>query len=186
MTIDREATLIAHVPPRGAQRLGADGGFADAVTGRLQSAAESSAHRPEQDVLVKMLNDAWDAEAASRLQGEHQDLVTQTSALPKAGETRPHEATDAWQPQERLAQSLGQVGGAPDGLPDDLTCRADIAYGDLPDLSAMIKTNLVAEGAAIDGYCQILTLVGGSDVATRRLIEDILIDEIEHADELWQ
>ena len=70
MTIDREATLIAHVPPRGAQRLGADGGFADAVTGRLQSAAESSAHRPEQDVLVKMLNDAWDAEAASRLQGD--------------------------------------------------------------------------------------------------------------------
>jgi bacterioferritin len=52
------------------------------------------------------------------------------------------------------------------------------------DLKEMISANLVAENAVIDNYCKILTLIGDSDLITRRLVEGILIDEMEHAEEL--
>jgi bacterioferritin len=48
----------------------------------------------------------------------------------------------------------------------------------------MVRADLIAEGAVIDGYCRILTLIGDTDLTTRRLVEDILIDEMEHAEEL--
>jgi rubrerythrin len=51
-------------------------------------------------------------------------------------------------------------------------------------LKVMIKANLTAENAVIDNYCKILTLIGDSDLTTRRLVEGILIDEMEHAEEL--
>ena len=37
---------------------------------------------------------------------------------------------------------------------------------------------------AIEVYTQMVALIGDKDVTTRRLIEDILSDEQEHAEEL--
>ena len=48
----------------------------------------------------------------------------------------------------------------------------------------MIRANLIAERVAIEAYSQIITLIGDKDSTTRRLLEDILADEQEHADEL--
>ena len=51
-------------------------------------------------------------------------------------------------------------------------------------MKAMVRADLIAEGAVIDGYCRILTLIGDTDLTTRRLVEGILIDEMEHVEEL--
>ena len=48
----------------------------------------------------------------------------------------------------------------------------------------MIRANLVAERVAIETYSQLVTMIGDKDVSTRRLLEDILADEEQHADEL--
>ena len=48
----------------------------------------------------------------------------------------------------------------------------------------MIKANLVAERVAIEAYSQMITLIGDKDSTTRRLLEDILGDEQNHAEEL--
>ena len=44
--------------------------------------------------------------------------------------------------------------------------------------------NLVAERVAIEAYSQMITMIGDKDISTRRLFEDILADEQEHAEEL--
>lgn len=48
----------------------------------------------------------------------------------------------------------------------------------------MIKANLIAERVATETYTQMITLIGDKDPTAKRLIEDILSVEQEHADEL--
>jgi len=85
---------------------------------------------------------------------------------------------------DRLAQRIVQLGGEPDFSPDSLTQRSHATYDDSADLKAMIKANLIAERVAIEAYSQIIALIGDKDSTTRRLIEDILSVEQQHAEEL--
>ena len=85
---------------------------------------------------------------------------------------------------DRLAQRIVQLGGEPDFSPDTLLSRSHAAYDDATDLKAMIRANLIAERVAIEAYSQIIALIGDKDSTTRRLLEDILSDEQEHAEEL--
>ena len=55
---------------------------------------------------------------------------------------------------------------------------------DVIRLTAMIRANLVAERVAVESYSQMIAMIGDKDSTTRRLLEDILSDEQEHADEL--
>ena len=48
----------------------------------------------------------------------------------------------------------------------------------------MIKANLLAERVAIESYRQMIVLIGDKDSTTRRVLEHILGEEEEHADEL--
>ena len=85
---------------------------------------------------------------------------------------------------DRLAQRIVQLGGEPDFSPDSLSARSHAAYDDSTGLKAMIRANLIAERVSIETYSQIIALIGDKDTTTRRLLEDILSDEQEHAEEL--
>jgi len=85
---------------------------------------------------------------------------------------------------DRLAHRIVQLGGQPDFSPDSLSRRSRVAYDDSPDLAGMLQANLIAESAVIESYLQIVKLIGDRDSTTRDLVEDILIDEQEHVEEL--
>jgi bacterioferritin len=48
----------------------------------------------------------------------------------------------------------------------------------------MLRENLVAERIVIASYQEIVRWIGDADPTTRRLMEDILEEEEEHADDL--
>ena len=85
---------------------------------------------------------------------------------------------------DRLARRIVQLGGEPDFTPDTLLERSHAAYDDASALKDMIHADLTAERVAIEGYSQLVRLVGDRDPTTRRLLEDILGEEQKHADEL--
>ena len=60
----------------------------------------------------------------------------------------------------------------------------ELCWRSATELTAMIRANLVAERVAIESYSQMVALIGDKDPTTRRLLEDILSDEQEHAEEL--
>ena len=66
----------------------------------------------------------------------------------------------------------------------ELLERSHADYDASPDLKAMIRADLVAERVAVESYRQMIQLIGDKDPTTRRLLEDVLHDEEEHADEL--
>ncbi|MBI0377406.1 bacterioferritin, partial [Streptomyces albiflaviniger] len=52
------------------------------------------------------------------------------------------------------------------------------------DLKAMLEHNLLAERIVIASYQEIIRWLGEHDPTTRRLMESILEEEEEHADDL--
>ena len=82
-----------------------------------------------------------------------------------------------------IAERIVQLGGEPDLDPDTLTARAHAEYKEGSDLREMVKEDLVAERIAIDSYREMIHYIGDSDTTTKRLLEKILEQEEEHADE---
>lgn len=83
----------------------------------------------------------------------------------------------------KIAERIVQLGGEPDLDPDTLTARAHAEYKEGGDLREMVKEDLVAERIAIDSYREMIHYIGDSDTTTKRLLEKILEQEEEHADE---
>ncbi len=48
----------------------------------------------------------------------------------------------------------------------------------------MVREDLIAERVAIESYSEIIAWLGPNDPTTRRMLEDILAMEEEHADDL--
>jgi bacterioferritin len=93
-------------------------------------------------------------------------------------------ATEEQQHADTLAARIVQLGGEPDFAPDHLASRSHSEYKEGKDLTDMIRENLVAERIAIDTYREIIRYLGDSDTTTRRIFEEILAVEEEHADDM--
>ena len=65
-----------------------------------------------------------------------------------------------------------------------ITDRSHAEYVEGTTLVDMIREDLVAERIAIESYSEIIRWLGDKDTTTRRLMEDILAVEEEHADDL--
>jgi bacterioferritin len=85
---------------------------------------------------------------------------------------------------DRISERIEQLGGHPDLNPSTLTARSHSEYIEGDDLVSMIKENLVAERIAIESYLEIIKFFGDKDVTSRRLMEDILGNEEEHANDM--
>ncbi|NRQ36643.1 DUF892 family protein [Nonomuraea sp. NN258] len=86
----------------------------------------------------------------------------------------------------RAAERVSQLGGEPDFDPAKLVQRSHTDY-QVPadtDLKALLESNLWAERIVISTYQEIIRWLGEGDPTTRRLMESILEEEEEHADDL--
>jgi len=83
-----------------------------------------------------------------------------------------------------IAERITQIGGEPNFNPDGLATRSHAQYVEGGSLVDMIKEDLVAERIAIESYGEIILFLGDRDVTSRRLMEQILEKEEEHANDL--
>lgn len=88
---------------------------------------------------------------------------------------------------QRVSDRINQLGGSPDLNPATMKERAHTGYSvsdEDTDLQGMIRENLIAERIVIGAYSEIIRWLGDADITSRRLLEDILKEEEDHADEL--
>ena len=139
---------------------------------------------PWREDLVRLLNDALATELVCVLRYKRHHFTAHGLASPKiAEELLAHASVEATH-ADRLARRIVQLGGVPDFSPDTLIRRSHAQYDASLDLRAMLRANLVAERVAVEVYSQLINLIGDKDASTRRLLEDILAEEQQHADEL--
>jgi bacterioferritin len=166
-------------PPMSLNRSGLDAARCD-----LDDGAMTPAYGPWRDAVVRLLNDALATELVCVLRYRRHHYTAEGLASPKIAEEFLVHADAELGHADRIAQRIVQLGGEPDFNPSSLLERSHAEYNEPKDLTAMIKANLVAERVAVESYRQMIDLLGDKDSTTRRMLEDILADEEEHADEL--
>ena len=83
-----------------------------------------------------------------------------------------------------LAERINQLGGKPNFNPEGITGRAASQFVEGENLVDMIRENLVAERIAIEHYRDLVGWFGEKDSTTRTLLERILAQEEEHANDM--
>ncbi|SAK84629.1 ferritin Dps family protein [Caballeronia glebae] len=150
----------------------------------MDEGAVTTGYGADRETVLKLLNDSLATEIVCTLRykrhyfmakGIHSEAVAQ-EFLEHANEEQEHADT--------LAERIVQLGGAPNFAPDGLSSRSHSEYSEGKDLIDMIRENLIAERIAIDTYREIIRYLGDKDVTTRRIFEDILAVEEEHADDM--
>jgi len=134
--------------------------------------------------VVELLNQAVATEWVCALRYKrHYYVATGIKALFAATEFLEH-ANQELEHADWLSERIMQLGGTPDLDPDGLTGRSHAQYHAGTELVEMITEDLVAERIAIEAYRELVKFLGDHDPTTRRLIEQILATEEEHADDL--
>jgi len=113
----------------------------------------------------------------------HFYMATGINAEPVAQEFLQH-ANDEQLHADQVALRITQLGGAPDFDPEGLLTRSIAEYKPGTSLVDMIKEDLLAERVVIMWYGEIVRWFGDQDSTTRRLMEELLAKEEEHANDL--
>ena len=178
---------IANVRPLAAApetRLALNEAALDAARRKVADGAVTPSSSPWRDDIVQLLNDALATELVCVLRYKRHYYTAHGLASPRIAEEFLEHARAEAAHGDRLAERIAQLGGEPDFSPDRLSERSHADYDESSDIKAMVRANLVAERIAVETYRQMIELIGDKDPTTRRLLEDILVDEEEHADEL--
>lgn len=165
-------------------RLVLNTGALNAAKRSLDQGAITPSYGPWRDDIVALLNDSLATELVCVLRYKRHHFTASGMHSAKIAEEFLVHANEEMAHADRIALRIVQLGGEPNFSPDSLTQRSHADYNDALDLRTMIKANLIAERVAVDAYTQMIALIGDKDPTTKRLIEDILSDEQEHADEL--
>ena len=184
MATKNKSTNVTPLPLAEGAHMKLDEAAIDAARRSLDQGAVTPSYGPWREDIIKLLNDSLATELVCVLRYKRHHFTAEGLASPKIAEEFLVHANEESAHADRLAKRIVQLGGEPDFSPDSLSQRSHAAYDDSSDLKAMIKANLIAERVAIETYSQIIALIGDKDSTTRRLLEDILSDEQEHADEL--
>jgi bacterioferritin len=174
------------LPPnqRPPERLALDEGALEAAKQGLEHGSITPSYGPWRDDIVKLLNDALATELVCILRYKRHHYTAKGLESPAIAEEFMVHAQEETAHSEQLAERIVQLGGEPDFQPDTLTRRSHADYDASTDLKEMIRANLVAERVAIEAYSQMVKLIGDKDSTTRRILEGILSQEQEHAEEL--
>ncbi|MBV9027158.1 MAG: ferritin-like domain-containing protein, partial [Candidatus Eremiobacteraeota bacterium] len=93
-------------------------------------------------------------------------------------------AADEYQHMQKIAERINQLGGTPNLSPEGLHTRSATEYGSAEKLVDMIKENLIAERIAVEHYRDLIRYFGDKDPTTRIMLEGILAQEEEHANDM--
>jgi bacterioferritin len=150
----------------------------------IESGAVTANYGADPKVVVKVLNEALATEIVCVLRYKRHFFMAEGIASESVKQEFDEHATQEQEHADRIAERIVQLGGEPDLNPDTLTSRSHAQYVEGNSLVDMLREDLVAERIAIESYREIVQWLHGKDSTTKRMMEDILAVEEEHADDL--
>ena len=186
MALYDEPTVARQAPGAEHERMVQDEAAIGVSTASPDLTAAAPQFNPWRQDIIKALNDSLATELVCVLRYKRHHFIADGLAMPKIAEEVLGFANQESAHADRLARRIVELGGEPDFSPDSLTERSYVAYDDSSGLEAMIRANQMAERVVVQSYGQIIQLIGDKDPATRHLLQDILSNEQEHAEELQE
>ena len=150
----------------------------------IEDGAMTAGYKAKVEAVITLLNEALATEIVCVLRYKrHYFMAKGISSLSVKGEFLQH-ATEEQAHADQLAERIVQLGGEPNLSPEGLLDRSHSEYVEGDSLADMITEDLIAERVAIDSYRDMITYVGADDPTTRKVLEKILAQEEEHAEDL--
>ena len=150
----------------------------------MERGAVTENYKADLKAVIKVLNDVLATEIVCVLRYKrHYFMAAGINSDGAKAEFLQH-AKEEQQHADWIATRITQLNGEPNFNPDGLSSRSHSEYAEGTDLTSMLKEDLFAERIAIESYAEIARWLGNDDSTTRKMIEDILKQEEEHAEDL--
>ena len=156
----------------------------DRARQHMEDGAVTPGYKANRETVIKLLNEALATEIVCVLRYKrHHFMASGLNAQSVAQEFLQH-AIEEQTHADQIAQRIVQIGGAPNFSPEGLVTRSHSEYVAGVTLIGMIEEDLIAERVAIDSYREMIGYLANDDSTTRRMLEEILAMEEEHAEDL--
>ncbi len=150
----------------------------------VENGAVTESYSADIDEVLRLLNESLATELVCVLRYKRHYFMANGLKAHVAAEEFLEHANQESEHADRLAERIVQLGGEPEFNPDLLSKNSHAQYVAGKNLKEMVYEDLVAERIAIDSYREIIQYIGEKDPTTRRIFEDILAQEEEHADDM--
>src|SRR5437899_901568 len=151
---------------------------------KIEEGAVTESYRGDVQKTISVLNEALATEIVCVLRYQHHYfMATGVHGASVAAEFKEHADAER-EHAGRIAERIQQLGGKPDFNPRSLVERSVSQYVEGETLADMIREDLIAERIVIEVYQEMIRFFGNNDPTTRTMIEQVLRDEEEHANDL--
>lgn len=150
----------------------------------IETGAVTDTYAADRETVLRLLNEALATEIVCTLRyRRHYFMADGVQAEAVKEEFLTH-AQEEQAHADLIAARIVQLEGEPNFDPRGLAERSHAEYVAGDSLDDMIREDLVAERVAIDSYKEMITYIGPRDPTTKRMLEEILAKEEEHAEDL--
>jgi bacterioferritin len=150
----------------------------------MKGAVTPSYPEADRQAIVELLNTALATEIVCVLRYKRHYYATHGIRAKFVSAEFLEHANEEQAHADQIAERIVQLGEDPDLNPATLLSRAHSEYDEATSLRSMLEADLIAERIAIESYREMIAFVGQRDPTTRRLLESILAQEEEHAEDL--
>lgn len=150
----------------------------------IEEGAVTESYKGDRKVVLRVLNEALATEIVCVLRYKrHHYMAKGIHSQAVAAEFLEH-AAEEQEHADMIAERITQLDGEPNFNPEGMLTRSHSEYVAGDSLTDMIREDLVAERIAVQSYSEIIRYLGENDPTSRRMMEEILAKEEEHAEEM--
>ena len=150
----------------------------------IEKGAVTGDYKGDLPTVLRVLNEALATELVCVLRYKrHHYMAKGIHSQSVAAEFLQH-AVEEQGHADQIAERITQLDGEPNFSPEGLLTRSHAEYVEGETLLDMIREDLIAERIAIESYSEIIRYLANDDPTTRRMLEEILAKEEEHAEDM--
>ena len=151
---------------------------------QIMEGAVTSDYRGDRETVVRILNQALATEIVCVLRYKRHHYMAKGIHSQAVAEEFLEHANEEQGHADQIAERITQLDGAPNFSPEGMLTRSHSEYVEGETLLDMIREDLVAERIAIESYSEIIRYLADNDPTSRRMMEGILANEEEHAEDM--
>jgi bacterioferritin len=150
----------------------------------IEEGAVTPSYNADLDTVLRLLNEALATEIVCVLRYRRHYFVASGILAEAIKKEFLQHAQQEQAHADLIAERIVQLGGKPNFDPTGLAERAHSEYTGKESLEEMLEEDLIAERVAIESYREMIAYLHEKDFTTRRMLEGILANEEEHAEEI--
>ena len=151
---------------------------------KMDDGAVTASYRADREKVIEVLNEVLATETVCTLRYRNHYFMARGIHSSGVEDEFLEHARQEQDHADRVAKRITELGGRPNLNPEGLATRSHAQYGVGEQLEDMIREDLIAERIAIATYSEIIRWLGTDDPTTRRMMEELLATEEEHADDM--